>query len=114
MVLLLVGVIAPPVAAAQERLVPTPAAIAVPDSVRVITGYQQWEGLGLGAAIGGGVGAILGAVLSVAPCSDCDRNSTGEGLVLGGLTGAGLGGVVGFLAGLASPKYQWVPGERPR
>ena len=113
LLLMLAGVLAPTSGAAQERLVPTPAAIAVPDSVRVISGYQHWRFMGQGAAVGAAVGALAGVILSRAPCSDCDRHSTGEGLVLGGLTGAGLGGVVGFLAGLASPTYRWIPGAAP-
>jgi len=88
---------------------PTPAAIAIPDSVRVQVGYQHWRGAGIGAGIGGVLGALAGAIAANnTSCSDCGHQPS-EGIValLGGLLGAGVGGVVGFLAGLATPKYAW-------
>ena len=96
---------------------PTPAAIRVPDSVRVRRGYQHWRGAALGAAIGGAVGALTGAVAGgVTSCDDCRRQPTvGNGALSGGLVGVGIGGVTGFLVGLSSPRYRWIPrAEAPR
>lgn len=85
--------------------------VVVPDSVRKLTGYQHWRGAGLGLAIGGAVGALTGAIGgAVASCDDCSQQPTaGNGALAFGLIGAGAGGVLGFLAGLASPKYAWIP-----
>ena len=96
---------------------PTPAAIQVPDSVRVRRGYQHWRGAALGAAIGGAVGALAGAVVGgVTSCDDCRRQPTvGNGALYGGLGGVGVGGVTGFLVGLSLPRYRWIPrAEAPR
>lgn len=115
--LLLVTVLAlaaPRGGVAQERVVPTPAAVTVPDSVRVIAGYQHWRFMGQGAAVGAVVGALAGVILSTTPCSDCDRPSAGESALSVGLLGAGTGGVVGFLAGLASPRYRWTTPASPQ
>lgn len=85
--------------------------LALPDSIRVVTGYQHWRGAALGLAIGAGVGTLFGA-LAPASCDDCtDPWSRGRAMWTVGLLGAGTGGVVGFLAGLSSPKYVWVPTE---
>lgn len=84
----------------------------MPDSVRRVTGYQHWRGAGLGAVIGGAVGALAGVILvpMTDNCSDCgERWSVGHGALVLGLLGAGTGSAAGFLAGLASPKYEWVP-----
>jgi hypothetical protein len=85
----------------------------VPDSVRRRVGYQHWRGAGMGLAVGAAVGALGGAVLaSIIECSDCSPPSVGEGALIVGLLGAGTGSVVGFLAGLSSPKYEWVAEDR--
>jgi hypothetical protein len=85
--------------------------VTVPDSVRKRTGYQHWRGAAIGLGIGGALGALTGAIGGgVAQCDDCSREpSAGSGALIVGLIGAGAGGVVGFLAGLASPKYAWIP-----
>ncbi len=85
--------------------------VAVPDSVRKRTGYQHWRGAAIGLGLGGALGALTGAVGgAVGQCSDCSRQpSAGSGALTVGLIGAGAGGVLGFLAGLASPRYAWVP-----
>jgi hypothetical protein len=89
---------------------PEPAAIALPDSVRVRSGYQHWRGAGLGTALGGTLGAIAGAIAGgITSCDDCSQQpSVGTGALYGGLFGGGAGGVLGFLVGLSSPKYNWV------
>jgi hypothetical protein len=80
------------------------------DSVQRVTGYQHWRGAGIGTVVGGVVGALAGAVLVNDSCSDCGEQwSRGRGAFVLGLLGAGTGGVAGFLAGLSSPKYEWVP-----
>lgn len=87
----------------------------IPDSVRRVTGYQHWRGAGIGTVVGGVVGALAGAVLVTIGdgCSDCGEQwSPGRGALVLGLLGAGTGGAAGFLAGLSSPKYEWVPRER--
>jgi hypothetical protein len=87
--------------------------VSVPDSVRRRVGYQHWRGAGIGTVVGGVVGALAGAVLVTGSCSDCGEQwSRGRGALVLGLLGAGTGGVAGFLAGLSSPKYEWVPRER--
>jgi hypothetical protein len=88
---------------------PDPAAIAVPDSVRVRGGYQHWRGAALGAGIGGALGILTGAVAGgITSCDDCSQQpSAGTGALYGGLLGGGAGGVLGFLVGLSSPKYVW-------
>ena len=88
--------------------------VSVPDSVRKRTGDQHWRGSAIGLAIGGAVGALTGAILGgISECSDCSRQPTaGNGALTLGLVGAGAGGVLGFLAGLASPKYVWIPRGR--
>lgn len=94
-------------------ILPSPELTSVPDSVRQRVGYQHWRGAGIGAAIGGAVGALTGAVLAeITQCSDCEPWSAGHGALVVGLLGVGTGGAVGFLAGLSSPKYEWVPGGR--
>jgi hypothetical protein len=97
---------------AERDLMPVPAAVTVPDSIRVRVGYEHWRGAGYGAAIGGGTGALLGALVALGPgCSDCDPPSVAEGVIGGALLGAAAGGAFGFLAGLATPRYRWVPME---
>jgi hypothetical protein len=84
----------------------------VPDSVRRRVGYQHWRGAGIGGAVGAAVGAVAGLVLTgiTDSCDDCGEQwSPGKGALVMGLLGAGTGGVAGFLAGLSSPKYEWVP-----
>jgi hypothetical protein len=83
----------------------------VSDSIRRIAGYQHWRGAGLGLAIGAGFGTLFGLVVPL-ECDDCQVRSRGH-MWTAGLVGAGTGAVVGFLAGLASPKYVWVPTDRP-
>lgn len=86
-----------------------PQALAIPDSVRQQVGYQHWRG----AAIGAGLGAVAGLALGVLArqhCADCNIDDTN--LAKGSLVVAGVGGGLGFLAGLASPKYRWVPSTR--
>jgi hypothetical protein len=107
----LVGRFSPKKPRPQLEPAPENTPMGLPDSVRIVTGYQHWRGAGLGLLIGTGVGAVAGTVLSTigAGCDDCTSGtSAGEGAVMLGLLGAGTGGVVGFLAGLASPKYAWV------
>jgi hypothetical protein len=87
--------------------------VGIPDSVRQRAGYQHWRGAGIGTVAGGVVGALAGAVLVNGSCSDCGEQwSRGRGAFVLGLLGAGTGGMAGFLAGLSSPKYEWVPRER--
>jgi hypothetical protein len=82
----------------------------VPDEVRRRVGYQHWRGAGIGAAVGAGVGALTGVLVAhIAECADCEQWSAGHGALVLGLLGAGSGSVVGFLAGLATPRYEWVP-----
>jgi hypothetical protein len=85
--------------------------VSVPDSVRKRIGYQHWRGAAIGLGIGGALGALTGAIGgAVGQCDDCSRQpSAGSGALVVGLIGAGAGGVLGFLAGLASPKYAWIP-----
>ncbi|MBA2457511.1 MAG: hypothetical protein H0V43_00990 [Gemmatimonadales bacterium] len=82
-----------------------------PDSMRVRVGYQHWRGAALGGGIGLVVGALAGAIIVAnTECDDCsDEVTPGEGALVVGTLGAGAGVVLGFLAGLASPKYAWVP-----
>jgi hypothetical protein len=91
-------------------------AVKIPDTVRVHEGYQHWRGAGLGAAIGGALGALTGAIAgAITSCYDCSQQpSAGSGALLVGLVGAGAGGVLGFLAGLASPRYVWIPTDEAR
>jgi hypothetical protein len=87
----------------------------IPDSVRQRAGYQHWRGAGIGTVAGGVVGALAGVMLvSISDgCDDCGEQwSPGRGALVLGLLGAGTGGVVGFLAGLSTPKYEWVLRER--
>jgi hypothetical protein len=95
----------------QPRARPaTPLSSTIPDSVRQKSGYHHWTG----AAIGAGVGALGGLALAVAAhgqCADCPSDSPSIGKVT--VLGAGLGGAFGFLVGLATPRYRWVPAERP-
>jgi hypothetical protein len=84
----------------------------IPDSIRVVKGYQHWRGAAIGLAIGAGVGALAAAVVPI-DCADCARPSRGSLMLDVGLLGAGAGGVVGFLAGLSSPKYVWVSPNEP-
>lgn len=90
---------------------PAGATPSLADSVRARVGYQHWRGAALGGVIGGVVGALTGAILVAnAECDDCsDEVSPGEGALVVGALGAGAGGVLGFLAGLATPRYAWVP-----
>ena len=96
-------------------ILPSSQMTTVPDSVRQRIGYQHWRGAKLGLAIGGLVGALGGAVIgSISQCDDCTEQPTaGNGALVVGLLGAGTGGVLGFLAGLASPRYVWVPSDGP-
>lgn len=85
----------------------------IPDSVRHLVGYQHWRGAGIGAAVGGLVGAVAGAALtSINDCADCESWSAGHAALVLGLLGTGTGSVVGFLAGLSSPKYEWIQREQ--
>jgi hypothetical protein len=91
---------------------PSAELVSVPDSARQRVGYQHWRGAGIGTVVGGIVGALAGAVLVTDRCSDCGEQwSPGRGALVLGLLGAGTGGVVGFMAGLSSPKYEWVPSK---
>jgi hypothetical protein len=80
----------------------------IPDSLRVLRGYQHWRGAAIGLAIGAGVGALAAAVVPI-DCADCAPPSRGSLMLDVGLLGAGAGAIVGFLAGLSSPNYVWVP-----
>ncbi len=94
----------------EETAQPARHLAGIPDSVRKRSGYQHWRGAALGTAIGGGVGALAGVILgTLGGCYDCNQPNPAEGALIVGLLGAGTGSVVGFLAGLASPKYVWVP-----
>jgi hypothetical protein len=107
----LVGRLSPkrPSPLVPETELPSLNLASVPDSVREIAGHQHWRGAAIGLAIGGAVGALTG-VIAVSECSDCGQQpTTGSRALTVGLVGAGAGGVLGFLAGLASPKYVWMP-----
>jgi hypothetical protein len=107
----LVGRFSPKKPRPQLEPAPENTPMGLPDSVRIVTGYQHWRGAGLGLLIGTGVGALAGGFLgAMIDCYDCsEQPSAGEGALILGLLGAGTGSVLGFLAGLASPKYAWVP-----
>lgn len=96
---------------AAEAMTSEPMTITIPDSVRVVSGYQHWRGAAIGAAIIGSASAVFMAVsASGSNCDDClDELTSAKGALYGGLIGGGVGGVLGFLAGLASPRYTWVP-----
>jgi hypothetical protein len=88
---------------------PSPNLASLPDSVRETAGHQHWRGGAIGLAIGGAVGALLGTIAR-AQCDDCGEQPTRASQALTvGLYGAAGGGLLGFLAGLASPKYVWMP-----
>jgi hypothetical protein len=92
----------PPVIIPQELFA---ASVEIPDSVRLRVGHQHWRG----AAIGTAIGAVLGGIVAIgagAGCSDCA--TTTEDRVKAALVVTGGAGVVGFLAGLATPRYEWV------
>ena len=105
----LVGRFSPKKPPRIEPELPSEDFVSVPDSVRKRTGYQHWRGAAIGLAIGGTLGALTGATRAD-QCDDCGRQPTATSRALTvGLIGAGAGGVLGFLAGLASPKYVWIP-----
>jgi hypothetical protein len=107
----LVGRLSPkrPSPLVPDTELPTPNLTSLPDSVREVTGHQHWRGAAIGLAIGGAAGALLGATAGYG-CNDCSDQPTRGGQALSvGLIGAGGGGVLGFLAGLASPRYVWIP-----
>jgi hypothetical protein len=107
----LVGRFSPKRPPRVETAFPPANLVGIPDSVRKRTGYQHWRGAAIGLAIGGAVGALTGAIGGgLSSCDDCSRQPTAvNGALTLGLLGAGGGGVFGFLAGLASPRYVWIP-----
>jgi hypothetical protein len=92
--------------AADRATAPTPAAVAIPDSVRKQVGYYHLEGTLIGGLFGGLIGVGIGSALD-GECSDClsQDNSVAES----GLLAAGAGAILGFLIGVSSPKRKWVP-----
>lgn len=103
----LVGRLSPKRPARIEIDLPSEDLVTVSDSVRKRTGYHHWRGAAIGLAVGGAVGALTGVLIGDHACSDCDQQPNLP--VALGLMGGGTGGVLGFLAGLASPRYIWVP-----
>jgi hypothetical protein len=90
--------------AAPAATLPTPQAVAIPDSVRRKVGDYRIEGLVMGGALGALAGVGL-ARTNDGGCADC--SDTESSLAVGGIIGGGLGGILGFVIGVSSPKYRW-------
>jgi hypothetical protein len=96
--------------AAAAATLPTPQAVAIPDSVRKKVGDYRIEGL----VIGGALGALAGVGLAGAQDDSCvDCANPDPNVLLGGIIGGGLGGVLGFVIGVSSPKYRWERAQGP-
>jgi hypothetical protein len=96
--------------AAPAATLPTPQAVAIPDSVRKKVGDYRIEGLVMGGALGALAGVGL-ARTGGGVCADC--GDTESSPALGAVIGGTLGGILGFVIGVSSSKYQWESTQGP-